>query len=426
MIERPVRSFREREKTMEMISRRRVLQGLAAGAALASPLRAIAQSADTLKIGLLTDMSGPLSQAVGPGAVVAARMAIEKVSQLHPEIKVDLDVADMQNKTDLVVSISREWLDNKGFDVITEVPNSAGVLALAPLLADRDKVGLFTSSQSSKVTGSGCGSNSTQWMGDAWANSESVVDAQLKAGGKKWFFIAADTAFGQDVMDTAAKFVVKGGGTVVGSVKHPYPGNTEFSSYLLQAQASGADVIGIANSGPDAVNCIKQAAEFGIIKKGQKIAGLSLDVLAIRSIGLDIAQGVVVADSFYWDFNDQTRDFTKKFKARHGDIPTSQQACQYSALVNYLNAVAVVGVAEAKKSGRAVLKQMRAGVMDDQLFGPTTLREDGRTIRRMLVLETKSPEQSKSKDDICAVLSEIPGDKAFRPLSEGGCPLIKS
>jgi branched-chain amino acid transport system substrate-binding protein len=397
---------------------------MAAGTLAASPLRALAQS-NAIKIGLLTDMNGPLSQAVGPGAVVSARMAIEKFAERHPNIKVELEVADMQNKTDLVVSMSREWMDSKGFDVITEVPNSAGVLALAPLLAERDKVGLFTSSQSSKVTGTGCGSNSTQWMGDAWANSKSVVEAELKAGGKKWFFITADTAFGQDVQDTASKFVVKGGGSVVGSVKHPFPGNTEFSSYLLQAQASGANVIGVANSGPDAINCIKQAAEFGIIKKGQKIAGLSLDVLAIRSIGLDIAQGVIVADSFYWDFSDNTREFSKAFKTRHGEIPTGQQACQYSALLNYLNAVAIVGAAEAKKSGRAVLKQMRSATMDDPLFGPTTLREDGRTVRRMLVLQTKSPEQSKSKDDILAVVSEIPGGEAFRPLSEGGCPLIK-
>jgi branched-chain amino acid transport system substrate-binding protein len=185
-------------------------------------------------------------------------------------------------------------------------------------------------------------------------------------------------------------------------------------------------VIGVANSGPDAINCIKQAAEFGIIKKGQKIAGLSLDVLAVRSIGLDIAQGVIVADSFYWDFNDQTRAFTKTFKALHGEIPTGQQACQYSALHNYLNAVAIVGVSEAKKSGRAVLRQMRAAPMEDPLFGPIVLREDGRTVRRMLVLQAKSPEQSKSQDDILAVISEIPGDEAFRPLSEGGCPLIKS
>ena len=414
------------EEAMRKVSRRGVLAGFTAGAVSALSPGAWAQQSETIKIGLLTDMNGPLSQAVGPGAVVAARMAIETFAQSHPDIKAVLEVADMQNKTDLVVSIAREWMDNKGFDVITEVPNSAGVLALGPLLAERDKVGLFTSSQSSKVTGSGCASNTTQWMGDAWANSKSVVEAQLKAGGKKWFFITADTAFGQDVQDTASRFVVKGGGTVVGSVKHPFPGNTEFSSYLLQAQASGADVIGVANSGPDAINCIKQAAEFGIIKKGQKIAGLSLDVLAIRSIGLDIAQGVIVADSFYWDYSDATREFTKAFKAKHGEIPTGQQACQYSALLNYLNAVAVVGAAQAKKSGRAVLKQMRSAPMDDALFGAISLREDGRTVRRMLVLQTKSPEQSKSKDDILAVLSEIPGDAAFRPLAEGGCPLIKT
>ena len=252
-----------------------------------------------------------------------------------------------------------------------------------------------------------------------------VVEAQLRAGGKKWFFITGDTAYGNDLQAAAANFVTKGGGTVVGNVRHPFPGTTEFSSYLLQAQASGADVIGVANSGPDLINCIKQAGEFGIIKKGQKIAGLSLGVLDARAIGLDIAQGVLLSDSFYWDHTDKTRAFSRIFKSRHGEVPTSQQACQYSGLLNYLNAVAAVGVAEAKKSGRSVLKQMRSKTIDDPLFGPLIVREDGRVVRQMLALQVKSPSQSTSKDDILAVVSVIPGDKAFRPMADGGCPLVK-
>ena len=406
-------------------NRRTVLKQLGAASLLGVPLAGMAQKAQAIKIGLLTDMNGPLSQMVGPGAVVAAKMAIEKFAETNPQIKVELEAADMQNKTDLVVSLAREWLDNKGFDVITEVPNSAGALALGPLLAQRDRVGIITSAQSTRISGDACGTNHTQWMGDGWSNSQSVVEAQLRAGGKKWFFITGDTAYGNDLQAAAANFVTKGGGTVVGNVRHPFPGTTEFSSYLLQAQASGADVIGVANSGPDLINCIKQAGEFGIIKKGQKIAGLSLGVLDARAIGLDIAQGVLLSDSFYWDHTDKTRAFSRIFKSRHGEVPTSQQACQYSGLLNYLNAVAAVGVAEAKKSGRSVLKQMRSKTIDDPLFGPLIVREDGRVVRQMLALQVKSPSQSTSKDDILAVVSVIPGDKAFRPMADGGCPLVK-
>lgn len=406
-------------------NRRTVLKQLGAASLLGVPLAGMGQQAQAIKIGLLTDMNGPLSQMVGPGAVVAAKMAIEKFAETNPQIKVELEAADMQNKTDLVVSLAREWLDNKGFDVITEVPNSAGALALGPLLAQRDRVGIITSAQSTRISGDACGTNHTQWMGDGWSNSQSVVEAQLRAGGKKWFFITGDTAYGNDLQAAAANFVTKGGGTVVGNVRHPFPGTTEFSSYLLQAQASGADVIGVANSGPDLINCIKQAGEFGIIKKGQKIAGLSLGVLDARAIGLDIAQGVLLSDSFYWDHTDKTRAFSRIFKSRHGEVPTSQQACQYSGLLNYLNAVAVVGVAEAKKSGRSVLRQMRSKTIDDPLFGPLTVREDGRVVRQMLALQVKSPSQSTSKDDILAVVSVIPGDKAFRPMADGGCPLVK-
>ena len=406
-------------------NRRTVLKQLGAASLLGVPLAGMGQQAQAIKIGLLTDMNGPLSQMVGPGAVVAAKMAIEKFAETNPQIKVELEAADMQNKTDLVVSLAREWLDNKGFDVITEVPNSAGALALGPLLAQRDRVGIITSAQSTRISGDACGTNHTQWMGDGWSNSQSVVEAQLRAGGKKWFFITGDTAYGNDLQAAAANFVTKGGGTVVGNVRHPFPGTTEFSSYLLQAQASGADVIGVANSGPDLINCIKQAGEFGIIKKGQKIAGLSLGVLDARAIGLDIAQGVLLSDSFYWDHTDKTRAFSRIFKSRHGEVPTSQQACQYSGLLNYLNAVAAVGVAEAKKSGRSVLKQMRSKTIDDPLFGPLIVREDGRVVRQMLALQVKSPSQSTSKDDILAVVSVIPGDKAFRPMADGGCPLVK-
>jgi len=409
---------------MTTITRRSVLKGLAAGAVAAAPLRALAQQPPVIRIGLLTDMNGPLSQMNGPGTELAARMAIEAFAQTHPEIKVELEAADMQNKPDVVVSLAREWLDNKGFDVITDVPISAGALALSPLLDQRDKIGLFTSPQSTKLTGEGCGTNHLQWVTDSYANSKSVVEAQLQADGKTWFFITGDTALGRDLQNTAANFVTKGGGKVLGSVQHPYPGNTEFSSYLLQAQASGAKVIGLANTGPDAVNCIKQAGEFGLIQKGQKIAGLALEITAIRSIGLDTAQGVLLSDAFYWNLIDKTREFAQKFKAKHGDIPTAQHAGQYSAVLNYLNAVAVVGLDAAKKSGRAVLAQMRSKTFDDPLFGPLTVREDGRVVHQMLALQVKTPEQSTSKDDVYNVVAVIPPDQAFRPMAEGGCSLV--
>jgi len=296
---------------------------------------------------------------------------------------------------------------------------------VGPLVTERDKLAIFTSAASTQLTGQGCGPNQIQWTHDTYSMARAVVNGQMANGGKTWYFITADTAFGHDLETEATRFVTANGGTVLGSIRHPYPGNTDFSSYLLQAQASGAEVIGLANSGPDAVNSVKQASEFGILSGGQKLAGLFMDITAVKSIGLDLAQGVVLTEAFYWNANDGTRAFAERFKARHGAVPSPQHAGQYSAVTNYLEAVAKVGVAEAKRSGLAVLKVMQSATMNDPLFGPITVRADGRAVHPMLVLQVKAPDKSTSPDDVYDLVSTIPGDDAFRPLADGGCPLVK-
>ena len=410
------------------ISRRATLLGMtAAGTAALFNKIAFAQ-APAVKIGVLTDMNGPLSGSVGQGSVWATELAVEDFKAQHPGIAVEILSADMQNKPDVTVTIAREWLDNQNVDVITEVPISAGALAIVPMVAERDRLALFTSASSADLTGKACGTNHLQWTLDTWAMARASVEAQLKSGGLSWFFISADTAFGAALQAGATAFIEAGGGKVVGGVKHPFPGNTDFSSQLVEAQQSGADVIAIANSGPDAANCIKQANEFGIMQAGQKVCALFMEAIVVNSVGLDASQGVYLTESFYWDLDEKTRAFSKRFKERSGGvIPTQQHAGQYSATWNYLRAVAELGQEKAKASGRGVIEVMQAwGTFDDPVYGPTRVREDGRVIHRMYVFQVKSPAESKYDGDIFNVAQVIPEEEAFRPIAEGGCPLVKS
>jgi branched-chain amino acid transport system substrate-binding protein len=411
------------------VTRRTALTGIAtAAAAAAAPGTLFAQSLDPIRIAVLTDMNGPLSRQNGPGTVMGARIAAERFQQLHPEIKVEVAGFDMQNKADIVVSLARELLDEKGYDVIVDVPMSAGALAVAPMVAERDKAAFFTSAGTTKLHGAACNTNHVQWTHDTYSIPRSVVGAQMKEGGKSWFFITADSALGVSMEEQAKKFVQEAGGTVVQSIRHPFPGNTDFSSYLLEAQASGADVVGLATVAPDVVDCIKQAAEFGLTRGKQKVVALWLDFNAVTSIGLEAAQGIVLTEAFYWNQSNDpdARSFVDEFKKRHGAVPHSQQAAAFSAVWQYLNEAVKVGIPLAKRSGKAVIDSMKSHELKDPIFGTVKVQANAQAVHRMTVLRVKRPDQSTSPDDVFEVVKFVSAEEAFEPVGAGGCPLVKS
>lgn len=379
----------------------------------------------SVKLGVLADMSGIFSDIGGKGAAEATRMAVEDFMK-RPDserFKIEVVAADAQNKPDVSSAIVREWFDTEGVDALLDLPTSAISLAVAPLAREKNKVALFTASGTSDLTGSACTPNSVHWTYDTWALSHGTADAITKAGDKTWFFMTADFALGHSLERDASAVIEENGGEVVGSVRHPTAA-ADFSSYLLQAQGTGAEVIALANAGGDTINAIKQASEFGIVQAGQKLAGMLLFLSDIHSLGLETAQGLQLTTAFYWDLNDKTREFGERYAARNdGRYPTMNQAGAYSATLAYLEAVAEVGSAE---DGAAVVKAMRErGPFDDPLFGKTWLREDGRVVHDMMLVQVKSPEESEKPYDYYKVLATIPGDKAFRPLEEGGCPMIE-
>ena len=395
-------------------------------AVLAAGLLSSAANAQVpVKIGVLADMSGIFSDIGGMGAAVATRMAVEDFGKRPDAAKLKIEVisADAQNKPDISSAIARKWFDSEGVDVVVDLPTSAISLALAPLVQEKNKVALFTASGSSDLTGKACTPNSVQWTYDTWALSHGTADAITKAGGKSWFFLTADFALGHALERDASAVVTQNGGKVVGAVRHPTDAK-DFSSYLLQAQASRADVIGLTNAGGDTINAIKQASEFGIVQGGQKLAGMLLFISDIHSIGLKTAQGLQLTTAFYWDMNEKTKSFGERFAALNGGrYPSMNQAGAYSATMAYLAAVAKVGSA---KDGAAVVRTIReAGQFDDPLFGRTWLREDGRVVHDMMLVEVKRPEESKRPFDYYTVLSTIPAERAFRQLKDGNCPLVK-
>jgi branched-chain amino acid transport system substrate-binding protein len=409
------------------ISRRGILgAGLAAATTTALPRRS--RAADKpIRIGVLTDMTGVYAANTGPGSVLGAQMAIEDFTRAHPDMKVELVQADLQLKPDVALGIAADWFDNKGVDVVTDVPLSSAAFAIGDLAKQKDKVAIFTGGASADITGPKCGSNHLHWVYDTWSMPHGVVDAAVKEGADSWFFITADYAFGHSLQKDAASFVTAAGGKLVGQALAPFPGTTDFSSYLVQAKASGAKAIGLANGGNDTVNCIKQAAEFGIMKGGQKVAGLIFLIHDVHGVGLASAQGVLLTEPFYWNLNAGTREFGKRYAARfNGVVPGSVHAGQYSAVTHYLKAAAAMGSDKAMTSGRAAIAQMKAMPTEDPLFGKGKVRTDGRVIHDMFLFEVKSPEQSKEPWDYYTLRRTIPADQAFRPLDQGGCPLIHS
>jgi branched-chain amino acid transport system substrate-binding protein len=403
------------------ISMRR--RGLFAGglAAAALPRAGRAQS-KPIRVGVLTDMVGVYAANTGPGSVTGTKLAIEDFARLHPDLKVELVSADLQLKPDVAVGIAGDWLDNQGVDLITDVPLSSAAFAIGDMVKAKDKAAIFTGGASADITGTHCGPNHLHWVYDTWSMPHGVVDATVKEGGDTWYFITADYAFGHSLESDAASFVKAAGGKVLGQALAPFPGTTDFSSHLVQAKASGAKVIGFANGGGDTVNCIKQSAEFGIQKGGQKIAGLLFLIHDVHGVGLASAQGVFLTEPFYWNMNDGTRAFAKRFAAlMPGNVPGSVHAGQYSAVMHYLKACVAMGPDRAKASGRAVLEQMKAMPTDDPLFGKGSVRKDGRVIHDMHLFEVKSPEQSKETWDYYIHKRTIPAAEGFRPIDKGGC-----
>lgn len=397
----------------------RALVGLAVAAALGT---AHAQVSDNLiKIGVLTDMSSLYTDLAGAGSVVAAKMAVEDSGIEKRGYKVEVISADHQNKPDVGSAVARQWYDADKVDVIVDTPNSGVALAVSQITKDKGKAFLASGPGSSDLTGKACSPNTIHWAYDTWMLANGTGTAITKGGGDTWFFITADYAFGAALERDTSAAVVKNGGKVVGGVKAPL--NTQdFSSFLLQAQASKAKVIGLANAGGDTTNSIKQAAEFGITKGGQKLAGLLVFLTDIHALGLPTAQGLTFTETFYWDMNDQTRAFAKRFQALDkGIYPTMVHAGVYSSLLHYLKAV------EALKSddGTKVIAKMKEMPTDDPLFGKGSVRADGRKVHPAYLVQVKTPAESKYPWDYYKVVSTIPPDQAFRPLKDGECPLVK-
>jgi len=381
-----------------------------------------AQISDNLiKIGVLSDMSSLYTDLSGAGSVLAARMAVEDSGIERRGIKVEIVSADHQNKPDVGSNIARQWYDVDKVDVIVDTPNSGVALAVNQITRDKGKAFLVSGAASSDLTGKACSPNTIHWTYDTWMLANGTGSAIVKTGGDSWFFLTADYAFGHALERDTEAVVLKNNGKVLGKVRHPL--NTQdFSSFLLQAQSSKAKIVGLANAGGDTTNSIKQAAEFGIVKGGQNLAGLLVFLTDVHSLGLPTAQGLILTNTFYWDMNDQTRAFAKRFAPRDKGIhPTMVHAGVYSAVTHYLKAV------EALKSddGTKVIARMKETPTDDPLFGKGTIRADGRKIHPAYLVEVKKPSESKGPWDYYKIRATIPADQAFRPMSEGGCPLVK-
>ncbi|GJD99207.1 ABC transporter substrate-binding protein [Methylobacterium isbiliense] len=396
---------------------KRLLLAGAAGALMT----AAAQAQTPVKIGVLNDRSGVYADISGEGSVVAARMAVEDFKAAEKGLKVEIVSADHQNKPDVGASLARQWYDRDGVDVILDVPTSSVALAISQVTREKNKAFVNSGAGTADLTGAQCSPNTVHWTYDTVALANGTGGAMVKRGGNTWFFLTADYAFGQALQRDTTAVVTKNGGKVVGSVKTPFP-TADFSSFLLQAQGSGAKVIGLANAGGDTINAIKQAAEFGITEGGQAIAGLLVFSSDVHSLTPKVAQGLVLTEPFYWDLNDATRAFSDRFaKTFNGKKPTAVQAGVYGGVIHYLKAVEAL---KSAKDGGQVIAKMKELPTDDPLFGKGTIRPDGRKIHDMYLFEVKKPGESKDPWDLYKTLATIPGNEAFRPMSEGGCPLV--
>src|SRR5881296_1833177 len=391
-------------------------------ALIAATATAHAQISDGIvKIGVMNDQSGTYADITGPGSTTAARLAVEDFGAAKKGLKVEIVVADHLNKPDVGSSIARQWYDAEKVDVIVDVPTSSVALAINQITRDKGKAFLVSGAATSDLTGKACSPNTIHWTYDTWMLANGTGNAIVKTGGDTWYFVTADYAFGLALERDTEAVVVKNGGKVLGKVRHPFP-TADFSSFLLQAQASKAKVIGLANAGADTTNAIKQGAEFGIVKGGQQFAGLLVFLTDVHALGLEKAQGLTFTETFYWDLNEKTRAFAKRFAERNRGIhPTMIHAGVYAGTLHYLKAV------EALKSddGAKVIAKMKEMPTDDPLFGKGTIRADGRKIHPAYLVEVKKPSESKYPWDYYKIRATIPAEQAFRPLDQGGCELVK-
>jgi len=405
---------------------RRALLGASATLPLIGASSARAQAANTIRVGVLTDLSGTFRDLNGPNTIAATRLAAQEFAGRG--FNVEVVVADHQNRPDVGVNIARQWFDRENVDVVTSLAASSVALAVSDVARERNKVAIATSTATSDLTGRACNANTIHWVYDTYMLSRISGGATVRAGGDTWFFMTADYAFGHALERDTTAFVRAAGGRVVGSVRTPFPGTTDFSSFLLQAQASRAKVIGLANAGVDTINSIKQAAEFGITRRGIKVAALLLFITDVHALGLQVAQGLVCANTFYWDANDQTRGLTRRIRAiAGGDMPVAMShAGDYAGTLHYLKAVADMGVAAAKADGRAAVARMKAMPTQDDAFGAGSIREDGRKLHQAFLYEVKTPAESRYQHDYYKLLGTTEANDAFRPLSEGACPMIRT
>jgi len=405
-------------------NRRRWLIGIAGLAFSLSAHHAHAQQPATLKLGVLTDMSSLYADITGPGSVAAAKMAVEDFLAGPHRMKRSIEVVsgDHMNKADLGASIAREWIDRDSVDAIVDTPNSSVALAVRNVVQQKNRALLISGASSSDLTGKSCSPNLVHWTYDTYALATGVARAVVESGGKSWFTLTADYAFGYAMEQDIKNVVQKNGGSVVGGVRTPI-NSQDFSSFLLQAQASKAQVVGLINAGGDTINSIKQAVEFGIAAGGQRVAATVLYLSDVHSLGLKVAQGLQFTEAFYWDLNESTRAWSKRFAPRNKDrYPTAMQAGVYGAVLHYLRAVDAL---ESSTDGKAVVGKMKELPTDDPLFGKGTVRADGRKLHNMYLFEVKKPEESKYPYDYYKLVSTIAADQAFRPIADGGCSLVK-
>jgi len=409
-------------------SRRHLLAtaGVAVGATFAPPLARLsrAQAANTIRIGVLNDQSGPYRDLSGPYGVQCTHQAVQEFG--NRGFSVEVISADHQNKPDVGVNIARQWYD-QGVDMIIDVPTSSVGLAVNNVAREKNKAYVNTGSATSDLTGAQCSPNTVHWMYDTYMLAKSTGGAMVKAGGDSWFFITADYAFGHALERDTGNFVKAAGGKVLGSVRYPFPATTDFSSFLVQAQSSRAKVIGMANAGADLINTIKQAVEFGVTRRGTKLAALLMFLPDVHAVGLQTAQGLVLTESFYWDLNDRTRAITQRLKPRLKDqVPNMASVANYSGALHYLKAIADMGISASKLAGVDVINRMKAMPCDDDAFGPGTIRADGRKLCPSYLFEVKKPEESKGPWDYYKLIGTTAAEDAFRPIGEGNCPLVRA
>jgi branched-chain amino acid transport system substrate-binding protein len=408
---------------MISINRRSLLCG---GVAAALPLRR-ARASTPIRIGVLTDLAGPYADDSGQGSVVAAKLAIEDFHKMHGDIAVELISSDFQSKPDIAASKASAWYDRDGVDLIVDVPVSSAALAVAGVAKQHNKAAIFNAG-TSELTGKACSPNHAHWAFDNYALAYSTSRAVVAEGGDSWFFIQANYAFGASLVADASAIVQNSGGSIKGVVKYPFPETADFSSFLLQAQSSGAKVVAFASAGADTANLVKQAGEFGLkADKAIKIASLLCFIPQIHALGLRDGEGLLTSETFYWDLNDQTRAFTQRYSPQVGGAkPCTIQVGCYSGVLHYLKAVAALGVDAAKASGAATIAKMKEIPTEDLVFGKGRLREDGRKIHDVHLFQVKSPDESTRPWDYYKLVRTTPGEEAFRPLSAGQCPLIHS